>query len=164
LTQLEGTWEQFQSVNGTVQTLSSQQHDAGVEGGGPIVENRLFFFGAIDPQSETRTFQAPAGFDLFNTSGYDRTLRDVSYAAKGTAQLGGHRIEASFFGDPSHGPLVPQRPSSLLVATTSSFSEIDYGGHNQTVRYDGIPGATGCGRCARAVNRINGSRRSTSGA
>ena len=32
---LEGTWKQYQSVNGTVQTLSSQLHDAGVEGGRP---------------------------------------------------------------------------------------------------------------------------------
>ena len=157
-TQLEGTWKPFQSVNGTVQTLSSQQHDAGVEGGGPIVKNRVFVFGAIDPQWETRTFQAPAGFDLFNTNGYDRQRRNVSYAAKGTAQLSAsHRIDASFFGDPSHGQMGPQRASSLIVSTTSSFSELNYGGHNQTVRYDGILGSHWLveGAYARAVNRIN---------
>ena len=32
----------------------------------------------------------------------------------------------------------PQRTSALTVTDTSSFSEIEYGGHNQTVRYDGI--------------------------
>ncbi len=51
----------------------------------------------------------------------------------------------------------PQRPSSLLVSTTSSFSEIDYGGHNQTVRYDGILGSRWVleGAYARALNTIS---------
>jgi hypothetical protein len=94
--QLQGTWKQFQSVNGTVQTLSFQVHDAGVEVGAPVIRNRLFFFGAVDPQWETDTFQAPAGFSLFNTNGYDRERRNVSYAAKGAAQLSSsHRIDGS---------------------------------------------------------------------
>ena len=58
---LEGTWKQYHSVNGTVQTLSSQLHDSGVEGGGPIIRNRLFFFSAVDAQWETQTLQPPAG-------------------------------------------------------------------------------------------------------
>jgi hypothetical protein len=77
---------------------------------------------------------------------------------KGTAQLSSaHRIEASFFGDPSHGAMGPQRPSSLLVSSTASFSEIDYGGHNQTVRYDGILGSRWVleGAYARALNTIS---------
>jgi len=154
---LEGTWKQYQSVNGTVQTLSSQLHDAGVEGGGPVIKNRLFFFGAVDSQWETQTLQAPAGSALFNEDGYDRQRRNVSYSAKATAQLtDAHRIDASFFGDPSHGPMGPQRPSSLVLATTSSFSEINYGGHNQTVRYDGILGSRWVleSAYARALNTI----------
>jgi hypothetical protein len=155
---LEGTWKQYQSVNGTVQTLSSQLHDAGVEAGGPGIRNRLFFFGAVDSQWETRTLQAPDGSALFNEDGYDRQRRNVSYSVKGTAQLGSaHRIDASFFGDPSHGEMGPQRPSSLLLSTTSSFSEMDYGGHNQTVRYDGILGARWLleGAYARALNSLS---------
>ena len=157
-TGIEGAWKQFQSVNGTVQTLSSQVHDTGVEGGFPVIKDRLFFFGAIDPQWEVRTFQPPAGFPLFNTSGYDRKRRNVSYSAKATGQLGtSHRIDASFFGDPSHGEMGPQRISSLRVSSTSSFSQIDYGGHNQTVRYNGILGSHVLleGAYARALNRIN---------
>ena len=154
---LEGTSKQYQSRNGTVQTLSSQLHDAGLEGGGPVIRNRVFFFGAVDSQWDTRTLQAPAGFPLFNEDGYDRTRRNVSYSAKGTAQLGSaHRIDASFFGDPSHGDMGPQRTSALLVSSTASFSEVDYGGHNQTVRYDGILGKSWLEAAyARAVNRIS---------
>ncbi len=157
-TGLEGTWKQYQSTNGTVQTLSSQLHDVGVEGGGPIIRNRVFFFGAVDSQWETQTFQAPEGFPLFNEEGHDRKRRNTSYSLKGTGQLSSaHRIDASFFGDPSHGEMGPQRTSSLLVTSTSSFSEVDYGGHNQTVRYDGILGNHWLveGAYARAVNKIS---------
>lgn len=154
---LEGSWKEYQSVNGTVQTLSSQLHDAGVEGGGPVIRNRLFFFGAVDSQWETQTLQAPATGALFNDDGYDRQRRNVSYSVKGTAQLSVHRIDASFFGDPSHGAMGPQRPSSLLLSSTSSFSEIDYGGHNQTVRYDGVLGNRWLleGAYARSLNTIS---------
>jgi hypothetical protein len=157
-TGLEGAWKQYQSKNGTVQTLSSQLHDAGVEGGGPVIRNRVFFFGAVDSQWDTQTLQAPAGFALFNEDGHDRKRRNVSYSMKGTGQLSSaHRIDASFFGDPSDGEMGPQRTSALLVSSTSSFSEIDYGGHNQTVRYDGILGKTWLveGAYARALNKIS---------
>jgi outer membrane receptor for ferrienterochelin and colicin len=39
---LEGTWTQVQTPNGTVQTLGSHNYDAGASGGGPIIRNRLF--------------------------------------------------------------------------------------------------------------------------
>ena len=87
-------------MNGTVQRLSTQLHDTGVEGGRWIIRNHLFFSGAIDPQWETRTMQVPQRFPLFSTGGYDRKCRNVSYSAKGTTQFGGkHRIDASLVGD-----------------------------------------------------------------
>src|SRR6185295_6181580 len=72
--------------------------------------------------------------------GVDRTRDSVTYAAKGTVQLNSsHRIDVSFFGDPSTGLNGPQRGTSLLNQTTAAFSSLSYGGHNQTVRYDGAP-------------------------
>jgi hypothetical protein len=47
-------------------------------------------------------------------------------------------VDASFFGDPSKGDNGPQRTSALLVTNTASFSKLNYGGHQQTVRYSGI--------------------------
>ncbi len=136
---LEGDWKTFQSVNGTVNTVATQRADVGVEGGFPILRDRLFFFGAINPSWDTRTFVAPDGFPLVRLGEVDRNRNTVSYSAKGTYQLTSqHRIDASFFGDPSTGNNGPQRTSSLLVTETSSFSELEYGGHNQTVRYDGV--------------------------
>src|SRR5262245_37189713 len=154
---LEGTWTEMQTPNGTVQTTGSRSYDGGAEGGGPILKDRLFFFGAIDPSRDVRTFQAPQGFPLLSLGDVDRTRDSTTYAAKGTMQLAnGQRIDASFFGDPSKGLNGPQRASSLLNQTTAGFSSLDYGGHNQTVRYDGAvkPNWLLEGYFAHALNNI----------
>jgi outer membrane receptor protein involved in Fe transport len=135
---LESTWTQVQTPNGTVQTLGSHTYDAGAEGGLPLLKDRAFFFGAIDPSRDVRTLQAPQGFPLLSLGGVDRVRDSMTYAAKGTVQLNSsHRFDVSFFGDPSTGLNGPQRGTALLNQTTAAFSSLDYGGHNQTVRYDG---------------------------
>ena len=136
---IEAEWTQFQAANGSVNTVATQANDLGVGVGGPIVRDHLFFFGSISPSWQTRTFTAPPDFPLARLGEVDRKRRTVSYAAKGTFQFGsGQRVDASFFGDPSHGEVGPQRTSALLVRDTSSFSTLDYGGHQQTVRYEGV--------------------------
>ena len=123
----------------------------------PIIRNKLFFFGAINPAWEKRTFTAPEGFPLRSLGEVDRDRHVTSYSAKGTYQLNAsNRIDASFFGDPAKGDMGPQRTSALTVTDTSSFSEIEYGGHNQTVRYDGVISPTWLveGSFARAYNSI----------
>jgi len=136
----ENAWRRVQTVNGTVNTIGSQLTDVGATVGGPVQHDHVFYFGAIDPQWETRTLTAPATFPLARLGGVDRDRRVINYAAKGTWQVTpSHRFDASFFGDPAHGANGPQRTNSLLRTTTSGFSSLDqYGGHNQTVRYSGI--------------------------
>jgi hypothetical protein len=154
---VERTWRTAQSVNGTVQTLATQQSDGGAETGGALVRNHLFVFGAIDTQWGQHTLQAPDGFPLRARGGVVRTRRNLSYATKVTWQLNGaHRVDASFFGDPSTGAMGPQRLSSLTSSDTSSFSRLSYGGHNQTVRYSGRPGSRWLleAAFARAANRV----------
>jgi hypothetical protein len=140
-----------------VQTEATRGGDGGIEAGFPIVKNRLFFFGAIDPSRDITTFKAPAGFPLESLGNIDRVRDAFTYSAKATWQpKGGQRIDASFFGDPSKGLNGPQRASALLVTDNSSFSSLTYGGHNQTIRYSGAFG-NGLlleGNFARAVNRI----------
>jgi len=136
---LQGEFKQYQASNGSVNTQATTVSDVGMEGGFPVVKDRLFFFGAIDPSWRVTTLTAPPTFPLASLGDVDRNRRTVSYAAKGTLQLGGgHRIDASFFGDPSHGENGPQRTSALLVTNTASFSTLDYGGHQQAVRYSGL--------------------------
>jgi hypothetical protein len=138
-------WKTFQSVEGTVNTVGLDRADVGFDIGGPVLRDRLFFYGALNPSWETRTFTAPAGFPAATLGEVDRDRRVLTYSAKGTYQLAtGHRLDASFFGDPSHGPMGPQRTSSLLAEVLPDgrlvrASELDaFGGHNQTVRYDGV--------------------------
>ena len=156
--QLESPWTQFQSTNGSVQTAASRQYDAGLEAGMPIVHDRLFFFGAIDPGQEVRTLHAPAGFPLESMGDVDRIRKTLTYSSKATWQVGGrHRVDVSLFGDPSKGDNGPQRTSSLLNEDTSSFSGIEYGGHNQTVRYNGVLGNAWLleATFARALSRLS---------
>ncbi|MCU1385180.1 MAG: Cna domain protein [Acidobacteria bacterium] len=141
----EGTWTQTTSPNGTINVASTQVNDGGAEVGGPIWKDRVFFFGAIDPSWDKRTSLVPTTpvgqYALLATfpNGAERDRRSVAYSAKGTFQFSSaHRFDASFFGDPSKGDNGPQRGSALLKPNTAGFSSIDYGGHNQTVRYDGV--------------------------
>jgi len=138
--QLQGSFTQYQAANGSVNTQYTTVRDAGAEGGFPIMKNKLFAFAAIDPSWTTTGLTAPPTFTLASLGTVDRERRTLSYAAKVTYQLtSGNRIDASFFGDPSKGINGPQRTSALLSSLdTAGFSELTYGGHQQTVRYNGI--------------------------
>jgi len=139
-TQLESSYKQLQTVNGTVNTTGQRNADFGISVGGPLLKDRLFLFGAFNPQYQSRTFVAPDGFPLRSLGGVDRKRRSLSYAGKVTWQASSnHRVDFSAFGDPSHGDMGPQRNDALLKPTTTGFSELKkYGGHNQVVKYDGI--------------------------
>ena len=136
---LESAYDTVTSIEGTVNTVASRLNDVGATAGGPILRNRLFFFGAFDPQWQTDTFLAPEGFPLRSLGNADRDRRITNYAAKATWQATPeHRFDASFFGDPATGDTGPQRSSALFNQTTSGYSSLEYGGHNQTVHYDGV--------------------------
>jgi hypothetical protein len=153
----ESAYHTVQSVEGTVNTVATRLSDVGTTVGGPVLRNRLFFFGAIDPQWQTNTFNAPEGFPLQALGDVDRNRRVTNYAAKGTWQpTGAHRIDASFFGDPATGDNGAQRSSALLNQTTAGYSSLTYGGHNQAVRYDGVLNSHFLveASVARALNRI----------
>jgi outer membrane receptor protein involved in Fe transport len=136
---LESSYDQVTTVNGTVNVTETRASDAGIEAGGPVIPNKVFFFGAVDPQWLRTAYIAPEGFPLRDLGNVNQNRRIVAYAAKGTWEMAtGHRLDASFFGDPAVGDNGPQRYQALLRSDTSGFSKLDhYGGHNQTVRYEG---------------------------
>ena len=140
---LESSWKDLQTPNGTVNTTETENSDFGVTAGGPIVKDKLFAFGAFNPQYQNRTFIAPddvENFPLRSLGPVDRKRQIMSYAAKVTWQASSnHRFDISVFGDPSSGDNGPQRFTALKNANTDAFSELTtYGGHNQSIRYDGI--------------------------
>jgi len=136
----ESTYKQLDTPNGTVNTVSRNEYDFGLSVGGPLLKDKVFFYGTFNPQYQNRTFTAPTGFALSSLGEIERKRRILAYAGKVSFQATpNHRFDVSVFGDPAKGDMGPQRvPASLVTTNTASFSEITYGGHNQTVKYDGI--------------------------
>lgn len=145
---LTSDYKQLVTPQGTVNTTGDENIDFGVSLSGPLVKDKVFFFGAFNPQYQNRKFHAPTNtnadgspqFPLTSLGDVERKRKIYSYAGKLTYQLNAnHRFDATFFGDPSKGDEGPQRFTSLRSQDQSSFSTLDtYGGHNQSVRYDGI--------------------------
>ena len=138
----EAGWKQITLANGAVNTTDRSTNDVGFQVGGPAVRDRLFWIGAINPVWENRTFVAN-GLPLARLGEQERKRTLVNYSVKGTYQVrSNHRLEASFYGDPAKGDMGPQRiPASLRGTDTAGFSEIEYGGHQQVGKYDGIFGS-----------------------
>ena len=61
---LESSYDQVQTTNGTVNITGTRQDDFGGVFGGPVVPNKLFVFGAIDPEQSRVDYVAPNGFPL----------------------------------------------------------------------------------------------------
>jgi len=136
---LEGSYKQLDTPNGTVNMVGRQSADVGISLGGPIVKDKLFVFGTFNPSWDTVTRTAPTGFPLESLGEVDRVRKTYSYAGKLTWQANSdHRFNATFFGDPSKADNGPQQAVSLAASAATRFSALDYGGHSQSVRYDGI--------------------------
>ena len=133
-------YDQVTTVNGTVNITATRVDDAGVEAGGPVVrESRVLLRcdrSAVAANHIYRARGLSAPQPRGGTSGSpDRGLRGEKAPGRSRRR---HRLDASFFGDPAVGENGPQRYTALLRTDTSGFSRLDqYGGHNQTVRYEG---------------------------
>ena len=162
-TAFQGDFEQTVLPNATrgaeaVNTTETLFSDVGFTVSGPVIADRLFFFGALDRSWNNTTLIAPEGFPLRDELGeVDRERTAWAYSAKATFQAAAaHRLDFSVFGDPARGEMGPQRRTALLRTDTAGFSEIDYGGHNQTARYEGVIGSNLLltGSVSRASNLI----------
>jgi outer membrane receptor protein involved in Fe transport len=167
---LEADWKQLETPRGTINTTATDVADFGAALGGPIMKDKLFFYGTFNPQYQSRTFIAPqnrnaAGafsFPLAALGEVEQKRKIMAYAGKLTWQAGqNHRFDISAFGDPSSGDMGPQRFTSLAAqnnpANPAAFSELNfYGGHNQVLKYDGILSRNWLieGSVARATSRI----------
>ena len=75
------------------------------------VKDRLFFFGAFNPQYQTRTFdRARRASRCASLGEVDRKRRSSPTPGSSPGRLEpNHRFDLTAFGDPSHGELGPQR-------------------------------------------------------
>jgi hypothetical protein len=165
---LEGEWRTLTTPNGTVNTSAVDNHDLGISVGGPIAQDRVFFFGTYNPQWQSRSFVAPPGFPYATLGEVDRKRTIQAYAGKLSAQLNSsHRLDFSLFGDPSKGESGLQRFQTMrriaypgapgTTDISGGFSELEFGSHQQTGRYDGVFGSRWLleANIANSMNKFN---------
>jgi hypothetical protein len=134
----ESSFKQLSTPLGNANYVGTQATDFGVSLGGPLIKDKLFAFGVFNPQFTRETYRATANLPLAGQN-FDRKRHAYSYAGKLSYQLSpNHHLDFTAFGDPSKGDLGPQSAATLRGNNTDAFSALDYGTHNQAVKYDGI--------------------------
>jgi len=130
------------AVNKFGKILATENYDAGVDIGGPIVKNKLFFFGSFNPTIRRDIGRGATGSGLLTILGDQaERYRTLNYAFKADYNINSnHTIAFSFFGDPSQTNLSSFR--SLNIDNTTALSRLDYGTRNIAVRYNGTFGKT----------------------
>ena len=127
---LEGDWTQYQSHQRQRADRSARtSSDAGAEGGGPIVQDKLFFFGAIDPSwDDAHVRMRPPDFPARAASATSIAIaQTLTYSAKGDvaarrARTGSTRRSSAIRRTATNGP---QRDIALLGTDTAAFSSLD---------------------------------------
>lgn len=118
--------------------------DAGVNMGGAIIKNKLFFFGAYNlTTSKTKLFLQPEwpGYAVLQET--TNKVITNAYSFKVTSNpITNHTLEFSASGDPSYRPLSNQFGYGLdnSINPLMFQSEWRFGSNSQVVRWNGILG------------------------
>jgi hypothetical protein len=126
------------SFNKVGRLLAQENYDVGVDIGGPIVRDRLFFFGSFNPTVRRDVVLPPENVGLFGIVGrHVQRYRSYNYSAKIDWNIASnHTFSFSAFGDPTKTNL--SSFNTLNINNTTAFSRLDYGSHNLSARYNGI--------------------------
>ncbi|HEV7397676.1 MAG TPA: TonB-dependent receptor [Pyrinomonadaceae bacterium] len=125
-------------TNLTGKILHPENYDAGVDFGGPILKNKLFFFTSFNPTINRTIVRGAAGSGLLTLLGpeYARRIRTYNYAEKVDWNINSnHTLAFSLFGDPSKSNKAPF--SSLNIQNATAMSILDFGTRNASLRYNG---------------------------
>ncbi len=132
--------DNFGRVNQNGITAHQGEWDVDAEIGGPLLKNRLFFFGAFNPSYNAYYDQFATMHGVTGLSPLpNATLGQYSYDYSGklTFKLSdNHVFETSIFGDPTResdfGP-----NATLATLSTTSYDKLSNGTRNWVVRYNG---------------------------
>ena len=137
--QFEGVYKQRDatSVNKVGELLAKENYDAGVDVGGPILKDRLFFFGSFNPSITRDLVIGATGSGLRTLVGeHVQRYRTFNYAGKIDWNIAqNHSLSFSIFGDPTKTN--KSSFASLNIDNTTAFSQLDYGSRNIALRYNG---------------------------
>lgn len=117
--------------------LHVENYDVGVDAGGPIVKDKLFFFGSFNPTITRDIVRGASNSGLFTLLGdHARRTRTYNYAFKADWNMNqNHSLNFSIFGDPSKTNKTSW--ASLNIDNTTAQSVLDYGTRNLSLRYNG---------------------------
>ena len=135
----EATYKQRDdfSTNKVGRVIANESYDAGIDFGGPIVKEKLFFFGSFNPTVNRTLVEGARNSGLFTLLGqHVQRSRTLNYAGKIDWNIANnHTFAFSIFGDPTKTN--KSSYSSLNIDNTTAFSQLDYGSRNMSFRYNG---------------------------
>lgn len=111
--------------------------DFGVDVGGPLIKDKLFWYAAFNPSFSSLSRLGPVNFGTRTLGAQVWDTRNFNWTGKlnwdATAK---HRFEGTAFGDPSRDPAGVHR--SLVRDDLDSTSRNEYGTRNWAVKYNGV--------------------------
>ena len=124
-------------IGQTGKIVHVENYDVGVDAGGPIVKDKLFFFGSFNPTISRNLLLGAKNSGLFTLLGeHAARTRTYNYAAKVDYNINqNHSLNFSLFGDPSK-----TNKSSFLttnIDNATAQNVLDYGTRNLSLRYNG---------------------------